>query len=127
MSITLGVDFGLKKVGLALGYGTLTEPYQVIRESNTGKLAKQIRQICEREKVEKIIVGVSDGEIAEKSKSLGLTLRESLNLPVEYFDETLTTHDAQELAIEAGIKRSKRKDMEDAYAAAVMLQSYLDS
>jgi len=124
--ITLGIDFGLKKVGLALGYGSLAEPYQVIRELDTSKLVEQIKQIVEKERVEKIVVGISDGEIAIKARQFGLVLKENLEIPVEFFDETLTTQDAQRLAIEAGIKRSKRKNMEDAYAAAVMLQGYTD-
>ena len=47
--------------------------------------------------------------------------------PVETFDETLSTHDARRVSIEEGMKRKKRKGMEDAYAATIMLQGYLDS
>jgi len=47
--------------------------------------------------------------------------------PVETFDETLSTYNAQRASIEAGMKRKKRKDMEDAYAATLILQGYLDS
>ena len=49
-----------------------------------------------------------------------------LNVPVETFDETLSTQDAQRMSKEAGIKQKRRHLMEDAYAAAIMLQNFLD-
>ena len=49
------------------------------------------------------------------------------NLGAETFDETLTTKEAQRLSLEAGLPRKKRRGMEDAFAATLMLQSYLDN
>jgi putative Holliday junction resolvase len=54
------------------------------------------------------------------------SLVENLAIPVILHDETLTTKEAQEKSIKAGIKRKKRRKMEDAYAASLILQSYLD-
>ncbi len=88
---------------------------------------KKIAEICEKEKIEKIIVGISEGEMAKKTKEFVKKLQESVFLPIEEFDETLSTMDAQRLAIESGMSRIKRKKMEDAMAASVMLQNYLDS
>ena len=124
--VLAGLDFGLKKVGVAIASSTLSEPYSVIRYVDFDELIKKIKQICEKEHVEKIVVGISEGEMAEKTKVFSDKLKQLINIPVEFFDETLTTHYAQKLAIEAGVKRSKRKRMEDAYSASVMLQNYLD-
>ena len=117
----LGIDYGRKKIGLALGVGSLAEPMKVIRYSDTKILEGQIKKIVEEENIEKIVVGISEGEMGEESK------RFAQSIGAETFDETLTSKEAQRLSIEAGISRKKRKGMEDAYAASIMLQSYLDS
>lgn len=117
----LGVDYGRKKIGLAISDGVLAEPWKVIRYKDIKILREQIKKIIEKEKIRKVIVGVSENEIGEESKQFANLLG------AETFDETLTSHDAIRLSIQGGIKRKKRKEMEDAYAATIMLQNYLDS
>ncbi|SRR5258708_2186183 len=124
---TLGIDYGLKKVGIAIAISPLSDPYEVIRYLSTSELIKKIKQICEKERIEKIVVGVSEGQMAEKTKEFIKNLKKETNIPIHEFDETLSTQDAQRLSIESGMRRSKRKEMEDAIAAAVMLQNYLDN
>lgn len=123
----LGVDYGRSKVGLAIGEGSLAEPLKVIRYKDSKALDGEIKKIVEKEGFEKVVVGISEGKMAEETKEFVKRLEEKLEIPVETFDETLTSQDAQALSIEAGVKRSKRKKMEDAYAASIMLQNYLDS
>lgn len=123
MSNLLGIDFGLAKVGLSLATSKIAEPYSVLRGKN---IFEEIIKIIKKEKVEKVIIGISEGEMALKSKEFGEFLQVKVNIPVEFFDETLTTIDAQTLAIESGMRRSKRKEMIDAIAATVMLQNYVD-
>jgi putative Holliday junction resolvase len=118
---TLGIDYGKAKVGLAIGEGSLAEPMQVIRYTNIDILEQQIKQVIERENIDKVVVGVSEGEMGEESKKF------AKKIGAITFDETLSTQDAQELSRQAGINRKKRKEMEDAYAASIMLQSYLDT
>lgn len=117
---TLGIDYGQKKAGLALGVGNFAEPLKVIRFNDLNSLESEIKKIAEEEGVEKIIVGVSENLMAEESKAF------AKKLGAEVFDETLTTRDAQAMSMESGIKRKKRREMEDAYAATIMLQNYLD-
>lgn len=117
----LGIDYGRKKVGLAVSNSKLAEPVKVIRYKDIKSLVQQIKQIVETEKIEKVIVGISENEMGEESKQFANLLE------AETFDETLTSHDAIRLSIQGGIKRKKRKEMEDAYAATIMLQNYLDS
>lgn len=118
----LGIDYGRSKFGLAIARGPLAYPLTVLKFEELGKL----KEIVKKEKVEKIIVGVSEGEMGEESRNYGFKLGDELNLPVDFQDESLSSVDAQRLAIEAKIKRSKRKALEDSYAAAIMLQSYID-
>lgn len=122
----LGIDYGRKKIGLAIASGFLVEPHKILRYEDIKILSEKIGEIIKDEKIEKIVVGVSEGEMGRESKKFSLNLRKTLGIPVETFDETLSTQEAQTLSIEAGIKRKKRRGLEDAYAAAVMLQSYLE-
>ncbi len=122
----LGIDYGRKKIGLAIAEGNLSEPLAVIRYKDIRILSDRIKKIIESEKIEKIVVGISEGEMGEDSKKFSLGLSQSLRIPVETFDETLTSQDARRLSIEAGISRKKRRGMEDAYAASIMLQNYID-
>lgn len=117
----LGIDYGRRKVGLSLSDGKLAEPYQVIRYKDFDKMLAHIQRIIEKQKVEKVIVGVSEGEMAEESKKFSKIFN------AEIFDETLSSHDAIEMSIASHMGRKKRKEMEDAFAASIMLQNYIDS
>lgn len=110
----LGIDYGKRKIGLAIGVSGFSEPWKVVNLS-------ELKKILETEKFDKLVVGVSEGEMAEESKNF------AKEIGAITFDETLTTKDAIRMSIEAGVNRKKRKEMEDAYAASLMLQNYLDS
>lgn len=123
----LGIDYGEKKIGLAIAKGSLAEPLCMIRYKDIKILRKRIEEIAERENIKKVVVGISEGKMGEESRKFSLSLSQTLKVPVETWDETLSTYEAQRLAKEAKMTRKKRKTLEDAFAAAVMLQSYLDS
>jgi len=109
----LGIDYGRTKMGLAVAESTLAEPWKVVKPS-------ELKKIVETENFDKIVVGISEGEMGKEQKEF------AKELGAETFDETLTSYDAQRLSREAGISRKKRRGMEDAFAAAIMLQNYLD-
>jgi putative holliday junction resolvase len=117
----LGVDYGDAKIGLALAEATLAEPYKVV--ANLIEVIKEIKL----NKPEKIILGISEGESAEKAREFGAKLHQETGLEIIFQDETLSTQEAQDLSIEAGMKRSKRHEMEDAFSATLILQRYLDN
>lgn len=122
----LGIDYGRKKIGLAVAQGKLSEPFKVVREENMDKTIERIVSIIKELGIEKVVVGVSEGEMAKESILFTKNLRAKVSIPVETSDETLTSFDAINMSIEAGIKRKKRKTREDAFAASIMLQNYLD-
>lgn len=124
----LGIDYGRKKIGLAVGdsESKFAEPLSVIKFENEDQAVLKIGQYAKVEKVEKIIIGISEGKMGKESKAFGKELESRLGIPVVYQDETLTSKDAQSLSIEAGINRKKRKKMEDAFSAAILLQRYLE-
>lgn len=125
----LGIDYGRKKIGLAIGDTDpkMAEPYSVIRFKTISELVDKIEQVVQVEQVGQVVVGVSEGKTAQDSREFGKKLEEKLGIPVAFQDETLTTQEAQELSIKAQIKRKKRRKLEDAYSATLILQSYLDS
>lgn len=123
---TLGIDYGRKKMGLSIATGKLAEPYKVIRIQKEEDATAKIGEIVKQEGVELVVVGISEGAMGEETRSFGKRLSGRLGIKVEFWDETLSTRDSQALSIEAGLSRKKRRGLEDAFAAAVMLQSYLE-
>ncbi len=103
----LGVDYGLKNIGLAVSDGEIAEPYKVVHSID------DIAPVVKKLAIAKIIVGVSEGKSKNRSLSFGRKLGNILQLPIEYVDETLTTY-------EAGPKAHAK-------AAAIILQRYLDN
>ena len=123
----LGIDYGRKKIGLAVSDGVIAEPLRILRYEDIRILREKLGKIISEFGIQKIVIGISEGEMGKESKEFGRVLEEKMKTPVIYQDESLSTRTAQELSIGAGIKRKKRKEMEDAYSAAIILQSYLDT
>lgn len=125
----LGIDYGRKKIGIAVGNTEtgLSEPLIVIRFRSADEALRKVEQVVREEQVEQVVIGISEGKMAQETKEFGKTLEVKLKTPIVFQDETLSTQEAQELSIRAGIQRKKRKELEDAYSAALILQNYLDS
>lgn len=122
--VFLGIDFGEKNIGLAIASGPLAEPLQNLK--NTAEIFKQIRQICKRIGVDKIVIGISEGKMAQKTENFAKKLQTNLQIPVVFQDETLTTKLTTQKLKAAGAKRKKRRGPEHAFAASLILQDYLD-
>ena len=122
----LGIDYGRRKMGFSIADGPMSEPLEVIRYLDSGILVEKIKKIIAENSIEKIVIGISEGQMGQESKHFGKSLGKIVKIPVETFDETLSTQDARRMSREAGIGPKKRHQMEDAYAAAIMLQNYLD-
>ena len=122
----IGIDYGQRKIGVATAESPLAEPHSVIRVENFDDAVSKVVQFIEKILPEKIVVGLSEGEMAKESRKFGQVIEGLTKIPVAFQDETLSSWEAQQKSIAGGKKRKKRKEMEDAYAAAVMLQNYLD-
>ena len=120
----LGIDYGRAKIGLARAEGGLAEPWKVVQVNSWQDAIRKIEIEIEIERPDAVVVGVSEGSMGEEQKKFSDAL--SVSVPVSTWDEGLSTQDAQALAIQSGAGPKKRRELEDAYAAAVMLQSYLD-
>jgi len=126
----LGIDFGLSRIGLALAdsESKLPFPFEVLKVKGkpSWKVVDEIKKVCLKEEVEKIILGIPDGKISQDVRALGRKLKESLKLPLDYQDESLTSKDALGKMIASGVKKKTRREREDAFAAALILERYFE-
>lgn len=114
----LGVDFGLKRIGLAISEGELASPWQVV---DTQKFSEIIKKIS----FEKIIVGLPEGKMGKNVMRFVNALKKQ-GFMVETADETLSSKKAIEAMIGQKAGQKKRRS-NDATAAAIILQDYIES
>jgi putative Holliday junction resolvase len=135
MNRILGIDYGVKRVGIALSdlLGITAQPFTVIEGASQQEVIKRIASIVSEQSVSRIVIGLplnmdgSSGEISENVRAFAVQLEERLNIPVELFDERLTTMQAERMLVEeADMSREKRKHVRDKVAASLILQAYLD-
>ena len=129
----MGVDAGERRVGVAVTdeFRMIASPVATVMRGKS-EIA-QIRELAARFGISGIVAGLPrsmsgrEGKQADDARVYAESLAESLGLPLRFWDERLTTTMAERSLIEAGRSRSQRKDVVDAVAAALMLQSYIDS
>lgn len=121
----LGVDFGLRRIGLARSEGTLASPWQVISVKGFSDAFKKTVELVRKEEIDKVVIGLPEGKIGQTVLGFVKALREN-GLDVETADETLSSRKALEDMIAQSIPREQRKST-DALAAAIILQNWLDS
>jgi putative Holliday junction resolvase len=130
----LGIDHGTKRVGLALSdeTGTIALPLQFLSAEPAAKLLDRLKECVAERKVQEIVVGIprnmngTYGPAAEKARAFVAALQQVVTVPIQTWDERLTTVQAHRVLIETGMRREKRKERVDQTAAAILLQSYLD-
>jgi putative Holliday junction resolvase len=122
----LGIDYGEKKIGIAFADSSLADPLMVIKYQTLDYLIEKLKKIIKEKNIKKAVLGVSEGKMAKNTLKFGNTLKEKLGIEIEYEDETLSSQEAQSLARLANLHRAKRKELEDAFAATIILQNYLD-
>jgi len=120
----LAFDFGLTRIGAAASFGTLAEPLRVI--ANNDKTWTEINKLIEEYHPNRLLVGVSEREMAELSQEFGQQLAEHFSLPIDYYDETLSSAEVHRKLHERDQQKKKYKGPIDHYAASLILQNYLD-
>jgi putative Holliday junction resolvase len=133
----MGVDYGLKRIGLAMTdcLRITASPFETIESVSLKKNAIKILEIAKSNKVSIIVFGLpinmngTEGEMAETvRKVMDETKTLSSDVGVTSVDERLTTTQAERMLIEEGnVSRQKRKGLKDKIAAALILQTYLDT
>jgi len=118
----LGIDFGLKRIGLALADQDLVEPFKVVNNSSAG--FKKLVEVCRQYQISQIVVGLPEGRLVPAVKQFAQKLKRAAGLPVAFQDESLTTQDALAKMIMSGKKQQARRQT-DTVAAALILENYL--
>ncbi len=131
---SLGLDVGDKRIGVAVSdpLKKTAQALTVIERSDMTSTVNELNAIIEDLQIDEIVVGMpytmrgETGPQAALVKDFVGEIEARLNIPVALWDERLSTVEAERSLTEAGIKSSKRKDIKDKVAAALILQSYLD-
>ncbi len=130
----LGLDYGSKRIGVAVcdELGFTAQGLTTITRKNRSRDLDAIGALVRSYGVEKIVIGYplrldgTEGIQCEKVNRFASRLESSFALPVVKWDETLTTAKADDILMEAGMRRKKRKDVIDRLAACLILQDYLN-
>jgi putative holliday junction resolvase len=129
------LDLGDKTIGVALSdeLGWTAQGLEVIRRKSRDLDMARLAEIARQYGVERWVVGMprnmngTESARAELTRTFVAVLSDRLGLPVETYDERLTTVAAERVLLQADVSRAKRKLVIDKLAAAVILQGYLDA
>lgn len=132
---TLAIDYGTKRVGLALTDPLLTFAYPFETLTNDKNLWKQLKHIMDEKGINKIILGYPIREDGKESilipeiNKFKEKLKKLFNVDIILWDEIYTSRIAEKRILETRTKKKDRRDKRliDSNAAAIMLQEYLDS
>lgn len=130
----MALDHGTKKIGIAFSdeLEILSSPFEVWPQQDEVTLQKLAR-LAKSEGVQALLVGLprhkdgNESETAPLARSFGEAIRELTGLPLVFWDERLTSVEAERLLAQRGVKPKDRKAKLDAAAAAVMLQDLLET
>lgn len=131
----LALDHGTKRIGVAVSdeMKMIATPLEYIPAEPFAPFLERLKQIIREKEVDLILVGMprnmdgSYGPAALKVQEFVAVLKETIAIPIKLWDERLTSAQANRFLIQADVKRQNRKEKVDKTAAAILLQSYLDS
>ena len=130
----MGLDIGDKTIGVAVSdlMGLTAQGVTTIKRVGKKKDIEAIKQIIAEKQVNKIVSGLPKnmngtvGPQGEKVQKFCELLKEETNLPIEFWDERLSTVAAERSLIEGNVRRENRKKVIDMLAAVIISQGYLD-
>jgi putative Holliday junction resolvase len=131
----LGLDYGTKTIGVAVsdGLGLTAQTVTTIRRTNLKADLAALGELVREYEAERFVVGLplnmdgTEGPRAEATRKFVDALTQTLGLPVELWDERLSTVAAQRTLLEADLSRAKRREVIDQMAAQFILQGWLDA
>ena len=131
----LGIDYGHKRLGLALSdeEKILASPLPPYQRRDLNQDLAFLAALVHEKNVGQIVVGLprnmegSLGEMAKQVLAFVETLKKKTHLPIDTFDERLSSIEAERVLIQADLSRKRRKTLRDSLAAVLILQGYLES
>ncbi len=131
----LALDHGTKRIGIALSdeLKMIAQPLEFVLAEPFADFMVRLKDLIRTKEVELILLGMprnmdgSYGPAALKVQEFAAVLKDKIAIPIQLWDERLTSAQAQRFLIEGNVRREQRKEKVDKMAAAILLQSYLDS
>jgi putative Holliday junction resolvase len=131
----LALDHGTKRIGVAVSdeMKMIATPLEFVPAEPFAQFLARLKELIRDREVELILVGMprnmdgSYGPAALKAQAFVAVLNEAIAVPIKTWDERLTSAQANRFLIQANVRRAQRKEKVDKTAAAILLQSYLDS
>jgi putative holliday junction resolvase len=129
------IDLGKVRVGLAVAdeLGLLAHPRRYLEGGNPGRLVEALARLAAEEGIEVFVVGLpcslsgEEGPAARRARQFARQLEDRTGLRVELLDERLTTKEAMSRLREQNLDGRKARERVDSAAAAILLQSWLDT
>jgi putative Holliday junction resolvase len=131
----LALDHGTKRIGIAISdeLKMIAQPVEFLPAEPFTAFLARLKDLLREREVELILVGMprnmngSYGPAALKVEEFVAALNAAVTVPIKTWDERLTSAQANRFLIDANVRRAQRKQKVDQTAAAILLQSYLDS
>jgi putative Holliday junction resolvase len=131
----LGIDYGDRKIGLALSdrLGFTAQPLQSYRLKNKIEDEKFFKKLAAEYEITEVVVGFplrmdgSTGTRGQKTQEFARWLEQILNLPIFLWDERLTTKQAQRILSTRRMAPRAKKELEDQISAVIILSTYLEN
>ena len=131
----LALDPGTKRIGVAISdeLKLIAQPLEFVPAEPFAEFLARLKQLIQEKEVELILVGMprnmdgTYGPAATRVQEFVSELKKAIPLRIKKWDERLTTAQANRILLDANVRRDKRKEKVDQMAAAILLQSYLDT
>ncbi len=130
----LGLDFGTRRIGVAISDGLMitAQGQDSIIRTDLARDLDEIKKIIKENDISEIVIGLPismNGSYSAKTKEVVEfidNLSKAVDIPIETWDERLTSLQAERTLLEADVSRHKRKMLSDKLAAQIILQTYMD-
>ncbi len=131
----LGLDLGRATIGIALADDVLraAQPLETVRRSSDASDLAALRRVVDDYEVSRVVVGLplnmdgTEGASARLARAFASKIEAALGIPIDLFDERLSTFEAESRLRARGISAREQRGVIDAEAAAVILQDWLDA
>lgn len=134
MSRSLGIDFGTRRIGLALSdpTGTLASPLPFLENNGAQEVVSRLKELVATREIETIVVGLprnmdgTYGASAEKVRSFVAQIQPHISAKILTQDERLTTSQASRDLAQMGLSQKELRQKVDSSSATLILQQFLD-
>lgn len=130
----LGIDYGTKRVGLALSdtLGLLAHPYATLAKTTRERLFADLMEVVAKENVQAVVLGLPLGlngqetQTTRQVRNFAESLARRIDIPVHFQNEALSSRTAEDQLRQCGRRKNKRKAALDQQAAVIILTDYIE-